>query len=97
MNNDRELNRLLQLSRTARSADKANAEIPFGFGTRITARAWNSPNENALNWILGLRWGVACAAVVMFICVGLNLSVLQPQQISTDAIFHQQLAELILP
>jgi hypothetical protein len=97
MNEDRELDRLLQLAKTAQSSDAAESQAPFGFATRITAQAWGSPNENALTWILGLRWGIAGAAVVMFICVGMNFSVLRAPNISADAIFHQQLSELILP
>lgn len=97
MNEDRELDRLLQLAKTAQSSEAAESQAPFGFATRITAQAWEGPNEKLLAWILGLRWGIAGAAIVMFICVGLNFSVLRTPAVSADAIFHQQLSELILP
>lgn len=97
MNEDRELDRLLQLAKTAQASDAAEEQAPFGFATRVTAQAWENLNDNALTWIFGLRWGIASAAVVMFICVGLNFSVLRAPEVSADAIFHQQLSELILP
>jgi len=97
MNEDRELNRLLQLARTGQKSEEARTSAPLGFTSRVTALAWDNTSENALTWIFGLRWGMACATVVMLICMGLNFSVLRTPEISADAIFHQQLSKLILP
>ena len=97
MNTDRELDRLLRLSRTAQVENGAPDEVPFGFTTRVCSLAWNTETESARAWMFGLRWGVACATLVMIVAAGLNASLLGPAKISADSVFHQQLSELVLP
>ena len=96
MNEQPELDRLLQLARSERHAEEPHS-APFGFTTKAIATAWSSSDNNGLAWLVGIRWGAACALAVMLICVGLNRSVIGSPPVSTESVFHQQLTQLVIP
>ncbi len=96
-NEDEKLNRLIQL------AASGTPEVPpmaAKFPAEVLRRAWRRP-ENAeapeRYWLSGVRWGVAGAVVIMLASVFLNVRALRGAHVNSEAVFHQQLAELVLP
>ncbi len=96
MNEDRELRRLIEL------ANKAPSEYPpmaSGFPSKVLQKVWPerfAPESEARCWLSGLRWGTAAAALIMLACILLTVPALRSSHINTEAVFQQQIADLIL-
>ena len=94
MNEDRELNRLIELAN--KGADKA-PPMAASFPAEVIRKAWPQEDESqARYWLAGVRWGAIGAAAIMLACILLNVRALQSAHITSEAVFQQQIADMVL-
>jgi hypothetical protein len=80
---DNNLQRLINLARRGRERSAAEAEPPFGFATRIAARALAGPREDSLALLDRMaRWSLALAVLV---CVATAVT-LERREASSSAL-----------
>ena len=94
MNGDRELDRLIQLaSKDAPRVPPMSASFP----TQVVRQAWAQDEDvQARYWLAGVRWGAVGATAVMVLCILLNVRALQSAHVTSEAVFQQQVAEMLL-
>ena len=94
MNEDRKLNRLIELATTG--TDTA-PPMAASFPSEVIRKAWPQEDDSqARYWLAGVRWGAIGAAAIMVACILLNVRALQSAHITSEAVFQQQIADMVL-
>jgi hypothetical protein len=94
MNDQDPLDRLFAAVRD--NSHESQPVMPLGFPRKIVNHAWQT-DPQYLVWWRGLRLGAVGALGLMALSILLNLSTLQTSNITTDSMFQNQIARLMLP
>lgn len=98
--NDTSKDPLEQLITRAREEEVTLPPMAAKFPAEVVRRAWSGRFEPAALksrvWLGGLRWGMAGAVAIMVVSVLLNVRALTQSHVTSEAVFHQQVAQLVL-
>ena len=91
------------LDRLMRQAQAERVLVPpmaAKFPADVVRRAWKGRFEpSALRgrvWLGGVRWGMAAALAIMVVSVLINVRALTQSHVTSQAVFHHQVAQLVL-